>query len=470
MNKYQKLATNTLIFSIGSFGSKILSVLLIRLYSGILSTTEISTTELFTQTANLLIPIATLRISEAVMRFGMDDEYSVEQVYTSGVLTNLLGLIIVFLFLPLLNLLPDFKGTVILMGIYLFTSSFRELNQYFLRSRGLVKLFAVDGILTTLTMLVFNIVFLVYMKLGVTGYILSIICSDGFSCLFMVIMGKNFRFIKPRSVNKDVLQTMTRYSIPLIPTFILWWVVSASDRYMVRYMIDADTNGLYSMAYKIPTLISIASTIFYQAWQMSAISEYNSEGARKFYSKVFEAYQSMMYIASGGILLFLQVFTNILIDEKMRSSYQYAPFLVIGVLMSCFCQFLSSVYSASKSTKNSFWTSMIAAVANIALNFLLIPLWGAQGAGVATMISYGACFFVRIFDTRKFIAYNVDWQKIVFNLTVLLAMCFCILFNVRCKYPLLTVMFLAILAVNFMDIMQTVKKLISRKKPEKQAG
>ena len=175
MNKYQKLATNTLIFSIGSFGSKILSVLLIRLYSGILSTTEISTTELFTQTANLLIPIATLRISEAVMRFGMDDEYSVEQVYTSGVLTNLLGLIIVFLFLPLLNLLPDFKGTVILMGIYLFTSSFRELNQYFLRSRGLVKLFAVDGILTTLTMLVFNIVFLVYMKLGVTGYILSII-------------------------------------------------------------------------------------------------------------------------------------------------------------------------------------------------------------------------------------------------------------------------------------------------------
>lgn len=66
---------------------------------------------------------------------------------------------------------------------------------------------------------------------------------------------------------------MLRYAIPMIPTTLLWWIVSVSDRYIITYMLGADANGLYAAAYKIPTIVVLVSTIFMDAWQVSAVSE-----------------------------------------------------------------------------------------------------------------------------------------------------------------------------------------------------
>ena len=185
MNKYKKLAFNTLIFTIGSFGSKILSFLLTRLYAEKMTKAEFSTADLIAQTANLLIPIATLSITEGVIRFGLDRDFDKKQVYTTGFLTTCAGLLLLFVLSPVIHMIPDISQYTLLLMIYMVTSSFRMLNQYFVRSRGLVKLFSADGIITTFLMLTFNIVFLAILDMGVTGYILSIILSDALSSVFM---------------------------------------------------------------------------------------------------------------------------------------------------------------------------------------------------------------------------------------------------------------------------------------------
>jgi O-antigen/teichoic acid export membrane protein len=465
MNKYKKLAFNTLVFTIGSFSSKILSFLLARLYANTLSTSDYSTVNLITQTANLLIPIATLSITEGVIRFGLDKDFDKKQIYTVGFLTTCVGLAVLGILSPFINMVPTITGYTLLLMIYMVTSSFRMLNQYFVRARGLVKLFSADGIITTFVMLILNILFLLVFKWGITGYIMSIILSDALSSVFLCAVADNMKYIQIKGLERSVVSSMVRYSIPMIPTYILWWIVGLSDQYFIVFMIDDDANGLYSMAHKIPSLINIVSTIFFQAWQMSAITEYQSEGARNFYTKVFDAYQSMMVIASAGILMFVKPIMSLLTGgTDFYEGYVYVPLLLIGVVFCCFCQFLSSIYSATKNTKNSLWTSLIAALVNVLLNIVFIPRIGVQGACLSMVCGYGACFIVRIIDTRRYIKFHFNVVKFVINMSLLAMMGFTIILDYSHLVVWLISGFALVVLYNYSSILETLKQIIGKKK------
>ena len=92
MNKYKKLVSNTLIFAIGSFGSKILLLLLTRLYTGNINPGDNSTKELLEQTANFLIPIITFSIADGVIRYGIDKNFDNRKIFTSACVTEAFGI------------------------------------------------------------------------------------------------------------------------------------------------------------------------------------------------------------------------------------------------------------------------------------------------------------------------------------------------------------------------------------------
>lgn len=128
---------------------------------------------------------------------------------------------------------------------------------------------------------------------------------------------------------------MIRFSIPLIPSAILWVITCFSDRLFLRYMpgpagLVGDTAaGIYGISSKIPNLISTISTVFFQAWNMSAIEENNSKDRNHFYTKVFDTFQSSMFIASSVIIVFVRVFSDILIDSttypEYATAFRYTP-------------------------------------------------------------------------------------------------------------------------------------------------
>ena len=187
MNKYKKLAMNTFIFAVGNFGSKILVYLLSYLYSKYLSPSDSSTKELLEITANFLLPIFTLSITEAIIRYGLDNNYDKREVFTSATCLCGLGLISMLVFSPLFHFLSFVNGYTVLLLVYVCTSAFRSLCSQFVRARGLVKLFSFDGILTTLVLFLLNIVFIAHFKLGVSGFMLSVILSDFFSAVFLFV-------------------------------------------------------------------------------------------------------------------------------------------------------------------------------------------------------------------------------------------------------------------------------------------
>ncbi len=475
MNKYKKLAMNTVIFAIGNFGSKILTILLTWLYSSHLNPADSSTKELLEVTAYFLIPIFTFSMNEAIIRFGLDKRYSKHQVFTTACCITGSGLILMLFIFPLLRLIPftDYiSGYSVLLFVYVCTSSFRSLCAQFVQARGKLKLFSLDGIITTLNLFIFNIVFISKLGLGVKGFLISVILSDFLSAIFLFVTAHLSSYLNIHYFNSEIAKKMLRFSLPLIPTIVMWTITGFSDRLFIRYM-ESDTvqlgeaaAGIYGYAAKVPNLISMVSTIFFQAWNMSAITENDSEDRSSFYEKVYSSYQSIMFIASAFLIAGVQIITPLFVNSKNFTEYGtvyiYTPILVLAVLFMCYNQFLSSIYTATKRTINSFWTSLIACIANIILNIILIPRMGIQGASIATLASYLICYFIRIFDARRFVPFRVDFGSFTVNMAVLFGLCYSVV-KKPMYYPVYLVCgFLFIVVINYNAILTMVKKLLRR--------
>ncbi|MCH5321441.1 MAG: oligosaccharide flippase family protein, partial [Eubacterium sp.] len=230
MDKYKKLASNTIIFAIGTFSSKILSFLLMPFITRVMATGDYGAADLVQQTVNVLIPIVTLAVNSAALRFALDKAADKSDVFTVGVRTTLIGFTIFLFFAYPISFITinDFRlgDYIILIIAFVLVSSFRQLCQQFVRGSGYVKLFAIDGIIATATTLLFTILFLGPLKWGVTGYIMAIIVSDACSILFFSVTAKLYKYVKPRRLDKSIRNQMLKYCAPLVPTVILWWIIN----------------------------------------------------------------------------------------------------------------------------------------------------------------------------------------------------------------------------------------------------
>ena len=173
MDKYKKLATNTIIFAIGTFSSKVLSFLLMPFVTRMMVAGDYGAADLVQQTANVLIPIVFLQVNSACLRFALDKAADKKDVFSVGIRTTALGFVVFLLFAPLINIVKinDFNlgDYIVLIYLFVLVSGTRQLCQQFVRGCGHVKIFAVDGILATATTLVFNLLFLGPLHWGVTG-------------------------------------------------------------------------------------------------------------------------------------------------------------------------------------------------------------------------------------------------------------------------------------------------------------
>ena len=474
MNKYKNLAFNTIILAVGTFSSKILAFFLTRLYTTYMPSETLGTKELIETTANFLIPVFTFAVSEAVIRYGLDRDYDNRQVFSTAIMIQVMGLLIMGLLSPFLSFIPFVKGLTPLLVVYVIVSSFRQTCSLFIRSIGYVKLYAFDGILATVTIFIFNIIFISGLKMGLKGFFLAVIASDLFSTVFLWSIASLRKYFSIRYADRDVMHTMLRFSIPMIPTSIMWIITGFSDRLFIKYLdgpvgtTGDSAAGIYTAASKIPNLVSMVSTIFFQAWNMSAISEYGSKGLGRFYQKVYSAYQSIMYITAASLILLVKPLSSILLNDSVHPEYaqavQYTPVLILSVLMSCFNMFLSSIYTAAQHTKNSFWTSFVSTVLNLVLNIILIPKFGVHGAVATTFISHVVCYLIRIVDARRYIYFRVNHFTTFINISVLLGMS--LLTIKKPDYYIICLVFLTVfvLCTNFSAVTSTLRKVLSRGK------
>ena len=418
--RIKRLFGNTMIFTAGKFISKLLVFLMMPLYTACLSEAQYSVADLITQLANLLIPLACLGISEGIFRNAAAKEGDKEAFFSSGIAILGISTACFLLLSPLLLLLEYFAPYLWLIVLFVLCSNIHSVCAQYICAIGRTKTFAGQGIVNTMLNIGFNVLFLVGFGMKVEGYVLSVVCADFVTTLVLVVYCRLWKAFSIKKISKKIMGEMLKFSLPLIPTTVFWWITGVSDRYLVARIRDDTENGLYAAAYKIPTLLTYMVSVFNEAWRLSAVRESDDPDAcADFFGKVFRYYVAIVFVGGAFLIAFAKVCSILLFADSYYQAWLYVPILVLATVFTSFDSFLATAYFTKKKTMVSFYTSMVGAILNVVLNLIWIPAWGAVGASIATFASYSVVFVLRAATMHRYIRFNLQIPKIVLN-TVLL--------------------------------------------------
>lgn len=414
-NKYKYLAKNTLLFTISSFGSKLLVFFLVPLYTSVLSTSDYGVADIITTSGSLLVYVFTIDIGSAVLRFAIDRKDNQHQFLSYGLRVLLVGSLI---FAAIVLGLYHFRAIdwddycYYFLFFEYFVLALNSILSNYLRAIDKVKEVAIAGIITTFITIVFNIALLLVVNMGLLGYLIAVSMGSFISSLYcLFVIHKPIRILLFDCCEKKVRNEMRNYSIPLIFNGIAWWMNNSLDKYFVIWMCGASENGILSVAYKIPTILTVFHSIFSQAWNLSAIKEFDKDDKDGFFAKTYSIYNAALVIVCSGLILINVPMAKLLFARDFFSAWQYSSILLLSTLFSSLSGILGSVFTAVKNSRIFAISTVSAAIVNCVLNAILIHFFGTIGAAIATVISFIFVWLIRLVYTRKYISWNLDLKR-----------------------------------------------------------
>ena len=467
MNRYKKLGKNMALMVIGNFSSKVLSFLFLPLYTAILSTEEYGISELITTTVNLILPFCTLLMTEAVLRFTLDKEYDKKQVFSISLYVCALGILLVSIASPffLTGVLKDY---CLFFVLFYSTTVLHTLVAHFVKGIEEITVYTLGGVVGTITVIAFNILFLVTFRMGIVGYLLAHIVSSVASTVFLCVPVKIWKYTETlKNVDTALLKEMLRYSVPLIPNSMSWWISNSSGKYIVTAFCGVAMNGIYSVAYRIPSIFSIISNIFMSAWQISAVEDFGSEQTTSFYSKIYNIYNVGNMIIVSALICGTKILAGFLFSNDFFQAWVFVPVLLVAYLFNTMASFLGTIYTSAKKTKMIFLTTFIGATANIIFNFLLVKIMGAMGAAVSALISYLLIWLVRFIDSRRIIKLDINFGRNIISYLILGTQCVVMALNSRYSFAISLSLFGLLVGYNYKHINGILCMLSSKIKARK---
>lgn len=409
-----RLAKGTIVYMIGNISSKILQMLILPIITVTLQTSEYGYYDLIITTISFVIPIITFQMIEGMFRFMFNASEDEKQKTVTTVTTFLLGGLIVLagIILMLKIVVPTLKYPFLIYLNYA-TNIIFNYAQKLVRCRGKNKEFAISGVLHTIIMLGMQAVTLLLLNMSVDGMLIANAFSYIGAALYLLAQLNIKQWIKKGCFDKVTFKNLFKYSAPLIPNSIGWWLVASSDRYIISFLLDTAANGIYSIAGKFSQLLTFVTTVFQLAWQESAIMEENSETRDKFYTDTFNTYMKLLMGGYLVVLPFIKLVIPILLEKSYQVGYIYTPILLIGAIFSAFSQFYGSAYLVFKKTGGAFTTTMVAAVINITIGVRLISKIGLFAPALGTATSFMIQWFIRVYQMKDYFKVKVNWKALV---------------------------------------------------------
>ncbi len=473
---YLYLIKNVGILAIGNFTTKLLNFFLIPLYTAVLTTTEYGEFDLLNTTVGLFVPIFTLNIFEGIFRYALDQETDKAALLRLSLKYFLLSFVPLCLFAGVnlaFDIVPVFNTYLhYFLLIYAFNALSAILNSV---AKGLenLKIIAFSGVLSSFVVIVSNILLLLVFQWGLSGYFLATVLGSATQCICIIFGIQIWRFrLTPsakESQNRELEKKVVSYSKPLIANSIGWWVNNVSDRYTVTLFCGLAANGIYSIAYKIPTFLNVLTSIFNQAWNLSAIKDFDKDDKDGFFSETYTTYNCGVLFVCSVIILFNKLLARILYVNDFYVAWKYVPFLVIAFFFGALSGYLGAIFAAVERTDVYAKSTTAGAVINVVLNFILVYFIGAMGAAIATLISYFSVWVMRYYHMSKFIRLKVNLKRdlLAYAILVLQALGTISIGQAAYMYILQVLIVLVLVLMYAKDIGNTFKFLLLRVRGQK---
>lgn len=431
MNKYKELLANTFYFLLNAFATKFISFVLVPLYTASMSAADYGLTDMSQTVISLLTPLATLNISEAVLRFIVEDRDSKEKYICLSLSITALSVVLVALLKPIFSL-NAFGG----LGLYhtWFVLAY-AVNAIFLlcgniaRAAGEIRLIPICAAASSFVTLFASLVFVLLGHFGIVEYYATIILGPSVGVVLYFTFGRQLIMALKGASEisrigcselRALLRCLFRYALPLIPNSLFWWMGTSINRLFITGQIGIAASGLFSAAGKIPSLINTAYSIFQQAWQLSAYKENGHSKTSSFYSEVFRVVQAGLTLLCGVISLLSPWLASILLKGETLSSWPMIPMLLLANAMSMLSMFFGTIYTSTMNTGYIMRSTLYGAASCVLFTPLFIGQFGLYGACFASMVSQCLVLILRGIDSKKYLSFDAGWRRLAPSLAILL--------------------------------------------------
>lgn len=412
MSKEKQLAKNTALYAIGSIGTKILTFLIVPLYTYYIDTSNMGIYDAIITAMSLLSPVAVLSIYEGVYRWSIENRNNAGVYIRYGIKVEFRNLTIIALVLIAVELFIDIPYFLYVL-FYLVSMCLHTYFARVARGVGMTKLYTSLGLVYTVLYLTLNLLLIVYARLGIQALLLSSIISYTVTTLIFALCMKNI--ICDRKENDYILslherKRITFYSLANTPNSICWWIVGLSDRFALIWFVSTSVNGIYSISQKFPTVVSLLTTIFYYAWQDQALTTFNDKDKDEYYTSVFKLYSKFLLSMTLCLIPFTK-YIVLFMEASYETAWHFVMPLYLGTVFSALASFYGIGYQGSKQNVRALTTTAAAAFVNIAINMIFIPLFPSYGiwiASLSTAISYFVLFVTRAIQCKRYFSIRIN--------------------------------------------------------------
>lgn len=422
MNKVKRFLNTTFVYFVGTVLSKLISFILLPLYTNKIPPTEYGSYDLVLTLLNLIAPIAFFQIWDGMFRrsFDFDNEQQKYDVITNAHIVSGFGAIVYLILFGVLQLFCDFDnfGWAALYGFFFSLHyMYGFIGRVFLRN----KLLVATGLVNTIITATLNIVLITIFDMGVAS--LYIAPTVGTIVQISIVEGvlKTFKHFQRSAINKSEMLKMLKFSIPLCVAALSYWLLSGFTKIVITGMLGSYENGLYAVANKFGTIITLIVSIVQSAWNEMAYLMVGEKDRNQSYRTCIDIMMKSVILGTATLCICIKWVYPFLIDAQYEEGFFIIPATIVGVMFNSIAGFLGTLFMAENNTKSIMKSTLFSAGINIVLCVVMTNLLGLHGATCSLMIAFFVLMIFRLLQGRKKYGITFSLSSFMLLITILSA-------------------------------------------------
>ena len=285
-------ATSSGILVISNVLLKAVNFFLMPIYTKNLTADMLGISDTITTFTGLLFPVCMMGLDSAFSAFYYDEkkEQSKRVFHTILFTLVIIGCIPVLLCVFATQISYALFHTTeygIIVSLALLSITFNIWYMPFalnLRMKNKMLVYSLINFISSVCMVILNIIFVVCLKLGAVSLVLSTFIVH--VCQLVLFIYAEKVKINKQYFDGKLLKEMIKFAMPLVPGIILSWVLSLSDRYMILYFHSTKEVGMYGVGTRLVTVLNIFISSVNLAYTTFAYGSKNDNNAKEKYIKM----------------------------------------------------------------------------------------------------------------------------------------------------------------------------------------
>ena len=414
-NRAMQMLRNLGIYAVGSIGSRLMTFLLVPIYSFFIAPSEFGYYDICFAAIMLMLPVISMQLREGAFRFLLDttadDERTRVVTFTMvAMLRNICACLVLGVAAHLLFDIRCMWYTLVFACVF----ALFEVVQQMLRGLGHNKLFAGCGILSSFLIFAISVPLVVWTDMGIEGVFVGNIAARIIAMLFAEWrVGVFSKFMRSNVDYKAVGRDVIRFSNPLLVVNMILIIISSGNRFFIEHYLGLHDNGLYAVAVKFASILEAIAFIFIQAWQETAIRQYGDADHDAFYSKILNAYLWVLVALVVSISYVTRLLNNYFIGVEYQDSICLIlpQFLASAILNLVF--FYDMGYQCSKNTSRQLPCLITALLVSLTSNYYFTIWWGLYGILASINVTYLFMLVYKMIDTRRYMRLRIEPRSVV---------------------------------------------------------